>query len=129
MAHDKSEPKVGIILKVGVVAIVTVVGVRLGLTSYFHSMEDSVRAERLQVAEKERPKKELDEESSAAVKKSMADIAKGGEAAFVHPVVAVSAKPAPPCWAAVKCNDAPAASTAPAPSAPPPAPAPPKQEP
>ena len=127
MAHDKSEPKVGIILKIGVLAIVTVIAVRFGLTSYFHTMEDSVRAERLQVAEKERPKKELDEESSAAVKKSMADMVKGGEAAFVH-AAAASAKPALPCWAAVKCNDGPAASASAAPSAPP-APAPPKQEP
>lgn len=118
MAHEKSEPKVALIMKIAVLAIATVVIIRWGLTSYFQTVEDDVRAERLKVAEGRRPSKYLDKESKDAVEKSMADIAKAGEASFVHPVTTGSAAAAAPCWAAVKCKDAPAAPSAGAPPAP-----------
>jgi hypothetical protein len=41
MATDKSEPNMGLIFKVGLLAVVTVLGVRGALMSYFDDMERS----------------------------------------------------------------------------------------
>ena len=40
MSHDKSEPKVGLIIQIGLVSILTVVGTRFGLISYYNRMND-----------------------------------------------------------------------------------------
>src|SRR5450631_2859759 len=40
MAHDKSLPQIGVIVKIAIVGIVTVLGIRFGLTSYFGWMND-----------------------------------------------------------------------------------------
>ena len=40
MAHDKSAPQIGVIVKVAIIGIVTVLGIRFGLTSYFGWMND-----------------------------------------------------------------------------------------
>lgn len=57
MATDKSEPRVGIIVKVAGIAIVVFVGVRFGLVSYFNNIQDEIRAQ--QAAEAVNP--ELDQ--------------------------------------------------------------------
>jgi hypothetical protein len=44
MATDKSEPRVGLILKIGLAAVVTLIGVRAALSSYF---DFAVQAEEL----------------------------------------------------------------------------------
>src|SRR5947209_5269424 len=57
MATDKSEPRVGLIVKVAGLAIVVFIGVRFGLVSYFEGVQDDIRAK--QAAEEEHP--ELDQ--------------------------------------------------------------------
>ena len=43
MATDKSEPKIGNIVKIAVVSIVTLLAIRLGLVTYFNHMFDNER--------------------------------------------------------------------------------------
>ena len=45
MATDKSEPKVGLIFKVAAISIVSLIGLRMGLVTYFHFWEDKLKAE------------------------------------------------------------------------------------
>lgn len=44
MGHEKSDPQVGLIVTIGVVAIVTIGGLRQGLVSYFGWMNDHEQA-------------------------------------------------------------------------------------
>ena len=41
MAHEKSDPQIGLIVTIGIIAIVTVGGLRQGLVSYFNSINDN----------------------------------------------------------------------------------------
>lgn len=47
MAFDKSEPKVGLIARVGVIAVITLVGVKFALESYFVQVNEAVAAEKM----------------------------------------------------------------------------------
>lgn len=47
MAFDKSEPRVGLIFKVGTIVVVSLVGIKFGLDSYFVQMNEAVVAEKL----------------------------------------------------------------------------------
>jgi len=47
MAYDKSDPRVGLIARVGVIAVVSLVGVKFALDSYFIQVNEAVAAEQL----------------------------------------------------------------------------------
>jgi hypothetical protein len=125
MAHDHSEPKSVLILKVTGGAIVSLVIIRAALGSYFHTMEDDVRAQRQTHATRDRPGEDPATRDSISV--SMKKLVDDGEKSVVHPVT--SGPMVRPCWAGAKCDDPPTpnadagAGVAPTPT-PPPAPTP-----
>ncbi|MCL2447545.1 MAG: hypothetical protein FWD17_01220 [Polyangiaceae bacterium] len=53
MATDKSEPRVGLIIKVGVIAVCTVGAVRIALASYFDQVTQTEQARKIAAAKPE----------------------------------------------------------------------------
>jgi hypothetical protein len=114
MATDKQEPRVGLIVKIAGLAIVSFVVIRFGLTSYFHWMEDDVRAERQAKAQTFRVRPGDDEGTRGAIQASVDRFVKSGEAALVKPVVAEQdGGLSLPCWLGQQCEDQAPATSAP----------------
>ena len=83
MAYDRSEPRVGLIAKIGVVAVVALVGIKFGLDSYFVQTNEAVAAEKLPAVYE--PLQKLHEgeqknltQSPTPISVAMAQLAQGG---------------------------------------------------
>lgn len=87
MATDKTEPKVGLIVKIGVLAIVSVVGVRIGLVSYFRASLAEERQRKYEMQQPDILQKVRDDEAKAMgnVEASMKAMAGGQRAAGIEP--------------------------------------------
>lgn len=105
MASDKSEPKIGNIVKVAVISVVTLLGVRCGLTTYFHSMEDGIRAEYATEAKKRQQAAPGDDAFNARIKDSMSLLVSRGRKDLGIEVAPQQPKEMEkPCWQALPCD-------------------------
>lgn len=90
MAYDRSEPRVALIAKIGVIALVSLVGIKLALDSYWVQMNEAVVAEKMPAVYE--PLKKLHDaeeknlnQSATPITVAMQQLSQGGRAATGGP--------------------------------------------
>jgi hypothetical protein len=113
MATDKSEPKTGLIIQVGIGAIVCLVVIRMGMVSYFENVQADIRAQ--QGLESQKPEMSTVNAASSALAQSPTPIDKAMQMlanaspnrqgmAGVEPQTSHDMRAVTDCWQAMGCD-------------------------